>query len=254
MRVYIYVLLSALFGLSPFRPIEKHLENRFKRKVEGLEEARVKIYASRFGFLFTGFIRKVIVELSGLRVGGLRTEAFIVKAKDIRFRPFSTFIRGRTRVRNAGDTTWLLRIQEGDFEDFFNSKGPLLGKMEVKIDGEWITLRRTAGIAKLLSLEAFNLRGRLTLSEQKNVMLELDHVSAFGISPGRPFRDTIMGLANPLIKAVDINRLIKRNPIEVLEGVKPHTILEDIRLSPGQADVLGEIILLPDSPSEKNAG
>lgn len=245
MRVYIYVLLSAFFGLSAFRPIERHLENRFKRKVEGLEDARVKIHATRLGFLFAGFIRKVTVELTGLRIAGLRAELFRVEAEDVRIRTFYTFVRGRARIRNAGDTFWLLRILDEDLEDFFKTKGVLLGNIEVKIDEEWVTLRRTAGIAALLSLEAFNLRGRLAISEQRDLLLELDHFSAFGISPGRPFRETVMGLANPLIKAVDINRLIKRNPVEVLENVKPHTTLEDIRLSPGRAEVLGEIVLLP---------
>lgn len=252
MRVYIYVLLSALLGLPPFRPIEKHIEKLLRGKVSGLEDVRVSIHATRIGFLFTGIIRRIEIELSGLEVKGLRAEKFNIGACDVRFRPFDAFVRERMRVLAAGDINWLLRILEKDLEGFFNTQGILLNKMKVTIGDNIVSFRRSAGIAQLFSVDALALTGRLKLSEQRDVLLELDRVSAFGVSPGRPFRDAIMSLANPLLRAADINRLIKRNQIKMLENLKPHSVLEDIAITPGQVDISGELFLLKRTPEDSD--
>jgi len=246
LRVYIYIILSTFLFLPPFYPLERELERRITEDTEGAEGARVRIHASRFSFLLFGFCRKVVIETRGLQLRNLRTDKFTVTIKGIRFRPFSTFILGRARVRGAASINWSLRFLDEDLEKYIRYKGVPLSNIQVRIDPQWITLHQPAGIISLFSLpETFTLRGCLKIGEKKDVLLELDRISAFGISPGKTLNTTVGAIINPIVEAKAINSLLARNPIEVLEGVVPRTELENIRLDTGKAVINGSVALVP---------
>lgn len=252
MRVYLYIILSYFLFLPAFRPIEKNLEEKLMNGMPELESARVRIDALRPGFLLLGYCRRVEIELRGLRVGGLRTEYFYIEINRLKFRPFMTFVRGVARVRAAGVTRWKLGISDAGLQEFLASRGPVLRSVTVKMEPDGITLHRPAGIAKLFSIkETFTLCGRLCVSVRNNVRLELSRVSAFGFSPMQSLVQTIVSIANPIVKGEDINRMLQRNPIEVLENRMPETKLQDIELSEGAVEVRG-IIELTHCTSETN--
>ena len=252
MRAYFYVLISFFLFLPAFRPIEESLERRLIRGGEGMDKARVRITASRLGFLFFGYCRHVTVELHGLSVGGLKIDSFLIEVRGLRFRPFSTFVRGTAKVRGAKSTNWRIRVIEADLQEFFNKKSLLLGSIKVSVDPERIRLHRPAGIASLFALsETFTLRGRLVVSARNNVCLELGNVSAFGFAPARGIVDTFTSVINPIIRASDINNLMTRNRIEALENLTPHTFLEEIDLGDGRVDVMGYVKLVPCEPEKK---
>lgn len=246
MRVYLYVILSFFLFLPAFRPIEKNLEEKMMNKIPGLESARVRIDALRLAFLVFGYCRRVEIELRGLTIGGLKTEYFYFEINRLRIRPFMTFLKGTARVRGAGITNWKLGITDAGLQEFLGTRGPILRSVTVKMEPGGITLHRPAGIAKLFSIkETFTFCGKLCVSSRNNVRLELSRVSAFGFSPGQTVVQTIMSIANPIIKAEDINNLLQRNQIEVIENNIPSTKLQDIDLKDGAVEVRGIIELLP---------
>ncbi len=253
MRVYLYVILSFFLFLPAFRPIEKNLEEKMMDGIPGLESARVRIDAIRPAFLLFGYCRRVEIELRGLTIGGLKTDYFYFDVNRIRIRPFMTFIRGVARVRSAGTTNWKLGITDAGLQDFLASRGPLLGSVVVKIEPTGITLHRPAGIARLLSIrETFTFCGKLCVSSRNNVRLELSRVSAFGFSPAQTVVRTIMSIANPIIKSEDINNMLQRNRIEVIEHHMPATKLQDIDIKDGTVEVRGIIELVP-APEKNNS-
>lgn len=250
MRVYVYVILSALLGLPAFAPIERELERKIKAMTAGLDGIRVRIEATRLGFLFSGFCDRVEVELHGIKLGGLRTENFKVNAEALLFRPWSTFVKGKTIVRGAGAVKWSLRILAEDLETFIRVKGHGLAGITVSIDDTGITLHRPAGIARLFSLkETFTVRGMLHVKgKNADVCLDVDHFSAFGFAPGRRIMNVILNIINPIVKSADINSLMQKNKIEMLENVTPSTSFDSIVLGAGAADIFGAVTLETDLP------
>ena len=252
MRVYLYILLSALLGLPPFRPIEQSLEERMTGGADGVEGALVRISAARLSFLFLGFCRRVVVEVRGLRFKGLRTEAFRIEIEGLRLRPFQTFIMNRARVRGADSVTWSITLRDEDLEAYIRSKGPPAAGVQVRFAPEGVTLHRPAGLASLFSLtETFTLCARLRVNRRKDLYLEMDHLSAFGFSPGRIFARAISTIVNPVIEAKAISGLLASNEIEVLENLAPYTTLENITLETGKAMVKGAVELHPCAPKKE---
>lgn len=217
------------------------------------ESARVRIKASRLGFLFLGHCRYVKVDISGLKVPGLRADRFTVEMRSLKFRPFSTFVLGKARLRDADDIHWNIKLLDEDLERFLRKRSPVLSFIQVRIDEKCVSLHQPAGIVALLSIpEAFTLKGRLELNEKKDVLLCLDHFSAFGVNPGKAFWSAVTGMINPIIKSADINRMLARNQIEALENARPQTGFTEIILENGHALISGKVALVKiDAPAEK---
>ncbi len=252
MRVYLYVLISALLRLDPFAPIERSLEQQLMDKITGLEAASITITASRLGFLLFGFCRRIVVEMRGLPVNALRVDSFKIEAESFRFRPFYTFVLNRPLVVACGDVLWNLRVLDSDIEHYIDSRGPFMKGVEVKIEPEVVTLRRSSSIAVALNLkEPLSLSGRLTLNQNRNVCLELDHLHTFGIGPGKRLLNTALNLINPILTRSDINRILSRTQDGPLESVKLSAEFENIYMDNGHIDIHGWIIAEKSAKQDK---
>lgn len=253
MRVYIYVLISFFLGLPPFQPLEREFERRLMESETPPESARVRIKGSRLAFLFLGFCRYLKVEIEGMKVAGLRADKFTVEMSGVKFRPYSTFVLGKARLLGAEHIKWTIKLLDEDLERFLRKKTPVLSFIQVRIDEKSVSLHQPAGIVSFLSIpEAFTLKGRLVLNAKKDVLLDLDHFSAFGINPGKAFWATVMGVINPIIKSADINRLLSRNQIEALENAVPRTGFTEIILETGHALISGVVELVKKTPEANN--
>ncbi|MFA6449271.1 MAG: hypothetical protein WCX65_07390 [bacterium] len=251
MRVYFYVLISALLGLDPFAPIERSLEKQLRDKIAGLESAAVKISATRLGFLFLGICRSVTVEMSGLPTGAIRIDSFKITAGKFRFSPFSTFVLNKPIVRGGGDTRWTIRLLAVDIQEYITSRGPFLRGVVVRIEPESVTLKRSSSIAAALSLkEPFSVSGCLALDAKNNVALDLEHLHSFGVGPGRPLLKTILRLVNPILTAADINRLLSKTQGGPLDSVKLTAAFEEICMDHGHIDLQGSIAAEPAPKKE----
>jgi hypothetical protein len=241
MRVYFYVLISAILGLDPFAPIEHSLEKQLSEKIAGLDSVSIKICASRLAFLFLGICRTVTVEMRGLPTDALRIDSFRIVAEKFRFKPFSTFILNRPIVL-GGETKWNIRITDTDIQEYIVSRGPLLRGVTVHIEPEIVTLRRSSSIATALNMkEPLSVSGCLVLDDNKNVALDLEHFHSFGIGPGRTLLKSVLRLVNPILPASDINRLLNKPQDGPLESVKLTAAFENICMDHGHIDVHGSI-------------
>ncbi|HOO57240.1 MAG TPA: hypothetical protein PLN69_10480 [bacterium] len=251
MRVYIYVLLSAILGLKPFAPIEQSLEETLMSSVPGLESVSIRIDASRLAFLFLGYCRRVNVELRGVFAGPLRIAVFRIDSRGFRFRPFSTFVRNRPRVRGARLTRWNLRIYDDDLESFLDAKGPILRGTCIQINNDGVTVRRHSTLASLLKLkEPVSLFGRLVLNEKRAVMLELDHLKTFGVEAASPFLKSVLKVINPILIPDDINRMLRKTPSEFFENIDLSIGFEDICMEKGYVFVCGRMLTTKRSPDK----
>ena len=242
MRVYFYVLISALLGLDPFAPIEKSLEKRLMAGIAGLESAAVKFTATRLEFLFRGLCRGVVVEMRGLPTGAVKIDSFRIEAGNFRFSPFFTFVRDQARVYGAEFANWTMRILDEDVQDYFASRGPLLRGVTVHIEPEAVTIRRASSIAEALNLrEPLSICGCLVLDAHKNVALDLEHVKTFGIGPGRPLLHAALKLVNPILTASEINRILNKTEGGPLASVKLKAAFDNIRMDHGHIDLFGTI-------------
>lgn len=245
LRVYLYVLISFFLGLPPFQPLEREFERRLMEGENPPESTRVRIKASRLGFLFLGICKYVKVDITGLKVPGLRADRFTVEMRGLKFRPFSTFVLGKARLRDAEDIHWKIKLLDEDLERFLKKRSPVLSFIQVRIDEKCVSLHQPAGIAAIFAIpEAFTIKGRLELNEKKDVLLCLDHFSAFGVNPGKAFWSAVAGVVNPIIKSADINRMLARNQIEALENAKPQTGFSEIVLETGHAIISGKVFLV----------
>lgn len=247
MRVYFYVIISAILGLEPFTPIERALEKKLMARIADLEVVRIRIEASRFIFLLFGLCRRVTIEMRGLHIGGsLRLDVLMIVSESFRFAPFTTFILNTPSIISAGHTKWQTRILDEDLEEYFQSRGPLLRGIEVRIDPECVTLRRTSGLAALLTpREPLSIGGKLILSGEKDVLLDLEHIHAFGIGPNRPLLKTALKIVNPILTSNDLARLLSRAATGPLEKVRLKAAFENINMGAGYVDISGKIFALP---------
>ncbi len=257
MRVYFYVLISGILGLNPFSPIERSLEQKLMKIASGAEAAFVHIEASRFAFLFRGYCRRVIVEIRGLKVGDLRIELLRAESRGFVFSPFQTFIRNRARLGSVGEAHWFVTILDEDLEAYIIARSPLARGLQVRIDSDCVTLRRPSGLASLLGLrEPLSMCGRLVISEEKNLLLDLDHVKAFGVGPGKGVLRPLIGLINPILSRTDFNRMFSRAKAEPVAHLKLKANFEEIAMEPGHAVVSGVILSTKreKKAAVKNAG
>lgn len=252
MRVYFYILISAILGLDPFAPIEKSLEKQLMDKIAGLESATVKFAASRFNFIFRGLCDKVIVEMRGLPTGAIKLESFRIEVDNFRFSPFYTFVRNDARVYGAKIANWTIRILDEDIQDYILDRGPLMKGITVQIEPEAVTLRRSSAIAEALNLDdPFSMSGCLILDGDKNVALDLRHVKTFGIGPERPFLRVVLKLVNPILTSSEINKILNKTEGGPLASVKLKASFENICMDSGHIDLYGTIIAEPKPKPEK---
>jgi hypothetical protein len=253
MRVYFYIIISAILGLEPFTPLERALEKKLLSKIGGLESARVRIEASRFRFIVFGLCGRVTVEMRGLRIGNLRVESFRIESDRFRIAPFATFVLNRPRILNAGPTCWEMQVRDEDLESYFGDRGPLLRGVEVRIDPECVTMRRPSGLAALLGLgEPLSVCGRVVLGEKNELLLDLDHLQTFGIGPNRRLLNSALRIVNPILTSGEINRLLERAQIDPLERVALEASFEQIRMDTGHLDILGTIAAVPKKTQKGN--
>jgi hypothetical protein len=253
MRIYLYVIISAILGIEPFTPLERALEKKLMDRIAGLEVVRVRIQASRFLFLIFGLCKRVTIEMRGLRVESLCLDAFSIESESFRLAPFMTFVLNNPRIISAGITKWDIRVLDKDLEEFFRSRGPILRGMEVRIDPECVTLRRSSDLTALLKLrEPLSVCGKLILSEKKDVLLDIDHFSAFGIGPNRPLLKTALKIVNPILTSDDLTRFLSRATTGPLEKVKLKAAFENIKMDAGHVDISGEIFAAPITAGNNN--
>ena len=244
MRIYIYVILSFFLRMPAFAPIERELERMILDKSEGLDFVRIRIHSTRWRFLL-GRIRLLEVELEGLRIAsGLRLERFRVEAHDLHVYPWQTYVRDDARLRSVDDVIWRLVLNQADLEKFFSGMGPLMRGTHVTITPEGISLDRGLGIAEaLLDLKnPFKLAGRLEVREP-DIHLILHRVHALGFSPNQTILKTVLALVNPVVRAADINRMLRRADIRLLRDHKIHNEFRNIELRDQEAEILGELII-----------
>lgn len=251
MRIYLYVILSWFLRLPSFAPIEREMERMMLDPGENLEGARVRIEATRWQFL-RGHIRRLEVELDGLRVAsGLRLAHCVFEAHDLRVHPWATYVRDNPLLRNVDDVFWTLTLAQDDLEAFFTKLGPVLRGTRVRIEPDGITLERGLGIAAaLLDIKTpFKLAGRLEV-RPPDIHLDLHTMNAFGISPGASLLRTVLNLVNPVVRAADINRMLRRADIKLLRNHVIHNAFHDIELDDGEARIRGELIVFKPEVSK----
>lgn len=243
MRIYLYVILGFFLRLPKYAPIERELESRMMEKIPGLESARIAVYTKRLMFLL-GRMKRLNVQLRGIIAGGgLRIECLTIEAEDLRIYPWLTFFMGRSKVRSAGEIQWNITIAQEDLEKFLASRGPLLRGTRVAITPERIELKRESGFtAALLDMkEPLFFAGGLEV-RGADIYLDLHEVRAFGINPGRLLKPVLAHI-NPVLKAADLNRLLKNLSVDALEGLSLHNAFNEIRLYDGYAEVHSEMLV-----------
>ncbi len=247
MRVYFYVLISAILRLPAFAPIEKSIEGTIMGKLETAADVRVRISAGRLAFLFKGICKRVIIEVRGLSVSGMKFNMFRIEIDGLRYDPYSTFVKNKARLIDADNCTYHINILDNDLQEFIRLKSPVLSKVNITVDEDWVTIHRPAsGLAAILGFkEAFTLRGRLRVNPSKNIFLDIDRVSTFSIKANKRVIDTVTTLINPIIRARDISRLMQAKSVEIIEGKYPTLTLHDIRLDVGEVDLKGRIVFEP---------
>jgi hypothetical protein len=250
-RIYLYVILSYFLRLPPFAPIEREIENRLREKSETLEDISLTIHGTRWGFL-RGRIQRLEVILHGLNTApGLRLDRFDILAENVSVAPWQTFFRDNPVLRAVDSVTWTVTLREDDLERFFAARGPLLRGIKVSISEEGILLERTLGglAGALLDIhDPFRLGGRFHV-QKSNIHLDLQRLNAFGLAPNQTLLKTVLTLINPVVRAADINRMLRRADIRVLRGHKLHNVFHDIRNSPGFAEIRGELMVMPGAPA-----
>jgi hypothetical protein len=241
MRIYFYSSVSWILGLDAFGPLERALEKKLW-KIEGLEGARVKIEGTRWGLMVQGWIKSLTVEMEGLRLGGLRTKLFTIRAERQRIHPFLMFCRNRLKVREAGEAEWLLRIVDEDLDAFFASKGALWRYVRTMIADGRIQLRMESAVASMFGVTPVSVLGALKLREDGHIDLELEDLRAFGINPGRALVSRFLEMVNPVIRTGAINRMLREHAPDMFEPFVLHNTIKGIELDAGEALVCGEII------------
>jgi hypothetical protein len=248
-RIYLYVILSFFLRLPPFAPIEREIENRLREKSDTLEDLTLTIHATRWGFL-CGRIRRLDVILHGINTApGLRLDRFDVTAENVSVAPWQTFFRDNPVLRSVDEVNWTVTLREDDLERFFASRGPLLRGIKVSLSDEGIMLERSLGglAGALFDIhDPFRLGGRFHV-QKSNIHLDLHRLNAFGIAPNQTLLKTVLTLVNPVVRAADINRMLRRADIRVLQGHRIHNVFHEIRNQEGHAEIQGELIIMPET-------
>ena len=253
MKIYLYVILSFFLRLPAFAPIERELEKTLMEKIKGLESASIKIRSGRLNFLL-GKVKRLRVELHGLTVGNnLRVENLVLEGEDLWVFPWLTFILNKPRVRDAGEVHWCFTLQQNDLEKFIAGRGPLLRGARVDIDPEFITLYRESGLSAALFdiKQPLKLKGILEVRPDSNIHLLLHEVRALSFSAGRALLSTVHTLINPVVRAADVNRMLRRVSVDVLAGFGLHSEFKEIKLFNSYADIKGSLILFKRKEKEQ---
>jgi hypothetical protein len=172
--------------------------------------------------------------------------------EDIHLFPWLTYILDKPKLRSAGEIFWSLTISAEDLEKFLAGKGPLLRGTKATIDDERITLSRGHGLAGALFdiREPLSLAGKLEVRPDSNIHLDLHQLKAFGISPGRVLVQPMLALINPIVRSADLNRMLKKISIDMLEGFTLHNRFREIKLSTGFAEIHSEMFALKRKPED----
>jgi len=253
MRIYLYVIFSFFLRLPAFAPIERELEKTLMEKVKGLEAASIKIRSGRLDFL-RGKVKRLRVELHGLTVGNnLRVEHLVLEGEDLWVFPWLTFFLNKPRLRDAGEVYWCFTLQQNDLEKFVAGRGPLLRGARIDIDPEFITLYRESGLSAALFdiKQPLMLKGKLEVTPDSNIHLHLHEARALAFSIGRPLLASIHTLINPVVRAADINRMLRRVSVDALAGFGLHSEFKEIKLFNTYADIKGTLLLFKRKPKEE---